>query len=108
VAPNHEIGGEYSLTHKKSNVSIVHGSSVHRGHSGVEPEGPQQGRSSPEGEARDRAVPAMGCCLGRLAYFTPPTPEEFLTPQPAAPDPLMTDVPRQLLMNRCDATRAGR
>jgi hypothetical protein len=51
----------------------------------------------------------MGCCLGRLAYFTPPTPEEFLTPQPAAPDPLMTDVPRQLLMNRCDATlRAGK
>ena len=80
---------------------------MHRGHSGAEPEGPQQGRSSPEGEARDRAVPAMGCCLGRLAYFTPPTPEEFLTPQPAAPDPLMTDVPRQLLMNRCDATRAG-
>ena len=79
---------------------------------GAEPEGPQQGRSSPEGEARDRAVPAMQCCclglFSRLDYFTPPTPEEFLTPQPAAPSPLMTDVPRQLLMNRCDATRAGK
>lgn len=61
------------------------------------------------GEARDRAVPAMGCCFSLFDYFKPPTPEEFLTPQPAAPSPLMTDVPRQLLMNRCDATlRAGK
>jgi hypothetical protein len=79
------------------------------GRTGAEPEGPQQGRSNPAGEARDRAVPAMGCCFSLFDYFKPPTPEEFLTPQPAAPDPLMTDVPRQLLMNRCDATlRAGK
>jgi hypothetical protein len=51
----------------------------------------------------------MGCCFSLFDYFKPPTPEEFLTPQPAAPSPLMTDVPRQLLMNRCDATlRAGK
>ena len=36
----------------------------------------------------------MGCCCAK-----PPTPEEFLTPQPAAPSPFMADVPRQLLMN---------